>query len=836
MSWRSQTPGAPLVSVSLALNAIPASRPAALELLATAQNANPAIDEALSRVLLTEFADASPPGTALLIRPIFDEVNGLSTDVTSKGAESPRPAQPPAGGLHFLGDLRWSLLYRHPLVLGVIRWGAAKSRAQKDQLESSLSSQALADELEATFGRLLRHELNEFWEMAARVLDTGDVSLLHTMDTLALIVSLSLAVLATEMYQLGPFLARSFIKQLAAIWKFGRIPGEEKLPTDLTRLDDFLVAEVWCQCFWFVAAVEAKLAAGTGTPLILDPPNGFPTMRASAPLCTIPPPSRREINGPTPPDILRLMAPFRAQDLLGWLDPLRIVEPGWEEKRDFMLEKTMGSEAHMALGHMLVQAAYLAAKMSEFSLWLRDVAGLRILDVVIASELNSADGSEMTRDQLAAGAGVPITYLDRLEENEHVAEAIRRRSFLRDCALGLESSIAPEILAGARAADDSFLTSPNITLFVPISTVLRQLVMVMDTPEPFQDLSADSGSVADDKGRLSTDEDGEPEPLLRIWFHSAAFSETTKSASITATTLRAVLDRWPKEILRDDLVAGQFGIAAIFTIWFYLLVLQRFRWLVSKASSSLLEHAYELYTGIQSEVAMCLDLLEITGKPHLLSARTIFQSIMDGSRTTLSKAEVQILRLARGKKRCRHGADASTGGNCWRCMMEQRTRRTSIASIGGEDDPLAQIPVRTLTSLSGAGNMAGPSEVVSDDESGGDESSWVESLAGDESTIESLPQLYAITAVQLSDDLRPRRVTFRDTVDVFETYSIEEYPGRSNLYNDEPEDAGAKAEAKLAAEVTSRALGEMLRQRGHEANELPNLLPLWGKQDDDSDE
>jgi hypothetical protein len=284
------------------------------------------------------------------------------------------------------------------------------------------------------------------------------------------------------------------------------------------------------------------------------------------------------------------------------------------------------------------------------------------------------------------------------------------------------------------------------------------------------------------------------------------------------------LDGWPSKVLQQDLFVGKFGPAAISATWFYLLVLRRFRWLVSNASRTLLTGAYDLYTAIQAELATCLEFLAATEKPNLLFARTMLQSIMDGSRSTLSKSDVMMLRLMRGSlQRCRHGKEASlSDGTCWDCLMLHRNIRGSIGGIGGEDEPLAQIPLRTLTPVSRGS------------------SGTTLSLSGSSRDLGSLllrprmPLKSALRKSLVGPSKQPRSansgpVSFRNAVDVFETYSIEDYPSRSiSFEEDDFEDSEKKTEARLASEDTSLALGEMLRQRGLGVSHvMPDLRGHW---------
>jgi hypothetical protein len=69
-------------------------------------------------------------------------------------------------------------------------------------------------------------------------------------------------------------------------------------------------------------------------------------------------------------------------------------------------------------------------------------------------------------------------------------------------------------------------------------------------------------------------------------------------------------------------------------------------------------------------------------------------------------------------------------------------------------------------------------------------------------------------------------VSFSDVVVVRETYSQDEYPGRSRLATDTSEDKDQALRVKTEVEETSRVLGLMMR-RGVALTEMPDLKKNW---------
>jgi len=178
----------------------------------------------------------------------------------------------------------------------------------------------------------------------------------------------------------------------------------------------------------------------------MDILNHFPTVPAGSPTVPdLPPPSKRNVNTPTPPDLLTQMLSARREvDAFAWLDPLREQDPEYQKATPLRIAKTLGNIQKMALGAITIPVVFLRIKLSEYTIWLKSHAGLRLLDVVMAEEmLDWSQGLDwvavaQVRAQLANAAGIPKTYMDKLASNEHLPEAWRRRRFIRDAALTME--------------------------------------------------------------------------------------------------------------------------------------------------------------------------------------------------------------------------------------------------------------------------------------------------------------------------------------------------------------------------------------------------------------
>lgn len=807
-----------------------------------------------NNAFLRTFADAIPPGSAMLVRKAFEEVHGL---VGTGGENRPR-RNPPI----FRGDPRWPILYRHPLVVAVFQWAGAGIILQKPaqmrpnlNLERGTELAALFEDLESHMGLLLKRKLDAYWAKATRVLQTGDTSSLHDMESLSLSLSLTLAVLAADKELARPALALSFIKHLSGIWQFAGIPGEEGLQVDISRMDDFLFAQIHICSFWFVTTVNLALAAATNSPPVYDPVLDHPSLPSGAPivpLISLPAPSEREPNGPTPAWLLARMIPLRAREQLGWMDPLRPARFDWDQITATMLKRCISGVGEGGLGHLVVPCVYLGARTSDYRTWLRNEAGLRLLDVLMAEELLRRDGDgddslpgltePEGRKRLAKEAGLPRRYLERLSNNSFIAEAVRRRRFLRDAAGKIEAALPAAILDAARAGEVSgVLSGPEYTLLVPFLAAMRQMIMVMDSPEPFEDLGPREGDISPrDNGHGSNsgssdqdDEDDEPEPLMRIWFNSATFGEAANSAAIISRTLRSVLDHWPRVILTVNLLAGPFSVSAIHAAWMHLLVLRRFRWLLGEASEAELAGALDLYNLIRAEIETCLELLDATGKPHFASTRTTLQGVLNGTRNSLSRSELQMLRLAKGSSRkCPHGID-SGAGTCWSCTVESETsRRPSVTGLSGIDEPLvAKIPLIKAPKIDRRSSDSTISQ-SSLDSSSSISSSTVGRPTPTLPCVSSFGEIATVIAIvpaleAAADEVQAKkRVRFADEIEIWETHHNEDYPARSQHAPDEPEDIARMERLKAEAEEKSKALGIMLLQRG--ANiVLPDLRSMW---------
>jgi hypothetical protein len=768
---------------------------------------------ALKRRLLVEFTNSLPPASAIIIHEAFDEVH----EEFLKGPDKQEARR--VG--HRSRDPRWDALYSDPLIIAACQWGGAvrmlklAEQGQRNSENDLLPTVSLVDTLEARSFRLLRKALQDYWTRVAAGLEP--TSALHSIETLALTVSLTLMIWTSDKLLNKPAVVRSLLKQLEAVWKHCRIPGENGRPVDISLLDDFLLVQISISCFWLVNATDLIIAAATSTPEIFDLVADFPSVPAGSPLIpllSLEPPSRREMNGPTPPKLLSRFMTFTCSDLLGWLDPLFPLQPGWESTRDLVLERTVTGVAESGFGLFLFLVLYLGARTSDYIRLLRDVAGFRVLDVLMFEETIGAD-------RATALDKVSMSYLDWLPGNQHMPEAIRRRRFFEDAITRIEGALPPKMAEAARKGEISGLSPP----LVPALMAMRQLIMLTNMPEPFQDLYAEAP-----KDDSSDDDEDAPSPLMRVYFQSDCFAKAVGAGNVITKTLRGALDLWPVTMLRREHFGAQLGACAIYACWLHLLVLQRLRWLLGYVSETDRAGALDLYNNIHADIATCLEFLEVVGKPDLLSARTMLQSVLDGSRTAFTKAEVQMLKLVRGMtpRRCRHGNTHAGGGTCFLCIVDQQRRTSerdndvdSVLDPGSEDDQM----VRAFHSL-GLVENSGSSTVLPDaflTRAASDHSYFLQQPNDARTTEGNRMALKSALSHSKAPGRKPRlRVSFSDEVTVRETYSREEYPGRSLVASDGSGDKGQALQARMEAEERSRQLGLMMR-RGASLKEMPNL-------------
>ncbi|KAI9002634.1 hypothetical protein DFJ74DRAFT_760379 [Hyaloraphidium curvatum] len=693
--------------------------------------------------LLQAFLAAVPPDSPALHRPSFREAHGVA-DADEPDWRDAKGAPFEAGG----GDPRWRAYYRHPAFRAAVHWVGAEALLHvfpaTQEGFAAVPLGQLRTKADAQLQKLLDAGLDAFWAAPPEELSSP--------EHLALQVALLVRIVYIGVQ------ARGTLSKLLDMWRRCGVPGDEDHPAPPDEaLDEWLFRQQFVNIFWVAMSFDGWFALDQGDQRLADPLRDFPTAPFPFParlLSTIPGPGHRPPDAQLPPHLRARIPSFDCTGYLGWLDPLRPVHD--PAAREAALEACVSRLDEAGDTHLAGLIVYLHFKTAEFGNWLKD-AGLNVVELLCAEDALQRPG-ERADPAIAAAVSHPL-----------LTEAVRRRTYLRRALAAIESSLPPALADAARDADAAAFDAAADALAMPqlsrqqllgYLTLLRLNAMLLSSPAPFADLE---GPEPDGPG--SPDDS----PLIHLWSLTPAFADAARSAMAISGAARMLLSRGAAEVARDPFVHAACH-SATAASWMHLLVLRRFRWMVARAPEHEQARALQLYEGLSADVRSCLDLLDASGRDGHRRVRLLLLALLEGDRTRLSPADVQMMRLASQTARnCPHGTPWGGEGQCWACAAEQ------------------------------------PREGDRDESS----SEWGSVLSA-------------------AEGRRARRVRFADEVEECETYSKEEYPARSMLAPDLPEDAEMYANAARAeALIRDTALASMLGARGVDVGQLPNLRAYW---------
>lgn len=780
------------------------------------------LDPKLQRALLNAFVEVIPTGTSALDKESFLEILD-SNNLPQRGKTA-------EGFSSSSYDRRWQELYTHPVLIACGLWFGARALLDRGSNEGAADMPTAADlgrlipKLETRFVRILRHELARFWAEASprknlkSSTKKSSPESLHTLENLALLFTLggTVSFLVLQMARLDA--ARVLSKHIVAMLRCTRIPGEIGIQTPKHQgIDDVLIEEHWRDVFWTTVAMESLLAATSGTKLAFDPVREFPTVPLSLPAMTladIPPPSKREINGPIPDEILNY-PPFRCRDYLGYLDPAGALPPEMES-RESALRRSFGDYRGGGppfIGFVMFFALY---QVSAFLVWLKEEAHISMLGVLAAEELvqeairppevqrvgtdesASSGGTLVAESPPPAMGSLPRQVLRTiLLRKPLLKEAIRRRNFLWDAISLIEEALPQPLVKASENSDYDTLAAmlaplpgDSAQLVFGILAMLRQLLMMLVSPEPFADLlegqdgdGKEAATDLDDDSTISslapTDHPDVESTMLHFWFSSPSFFDASRNAIIISANLKMLSTRFASRELDGNYLLFMCACtSATHAAWLHLLILRRYAALVSTSSAEEQSGAVQLYAELRSDIEACLEFLDASGQPQYAHAASLLRGILEGQAVKLTEDDLETLRIAqKGARFCEHVEGATDDGSvCYLCQSERsKGKKTGLDKEGRPiRDPLAQLP-----------------------------------------------------EYQLGERLK-KSVKFSEEVSEHETYTKEEYPARSMRAVDSPimgfneERNIAEGEVKTAGEkglessgpMNVTTLGFMLQQRG----------------------
>ncbi|KAI9011628.1 hypothetical protein DFJ74DRAFT_734808 [Hyaloraphidium curvatum] len=743
-------------------------------------------------------------------------------------------------------DLRWKALYGGALHDALVNWIGARALRRAGvtaegglRLSDVLDNEEAEEAIDARFEQLLSSEMDRLKERAARAGPEELQALSWDPATVALVQALLGGEFYTDLKE-GGRPTSSYAEDLHAVWMAVGVPGSRGPLPEADGLDSLLLQQLAVSALWVQVFFEIWLANNSGTPPAHDYASTFfnvPAMLPPVLVASIPPPSQREPNGPIPSDLPLRRPAFTLGEWSAFLDPSSAA-PLAPATRRAILSGCITDLAAAGDAQLVGTLVLAALRVGEFAAWLK-ARGMSVLGVVVAEELLSRGGDPLAAvaaDRSGCGAEVARTL-----GNSELPEAVRRRAAFRDALLEIEAALPPQIAAAYASGDfDAFsaavaplgLKEVQVQNLLSYLTMLRLVMMLVGSPEPFSDLAPKDATeqAQGEKGaglerppsELSSDasdgvdasdgsdaSDSDPaDALVRLWISTPPFSQASRDAVLISRAVRTLLSRFSADALRANILAPVACFSATHAAWFNLLVLKQFRWMLARASPAAQAGALDVFNGLVSDVEACMDLLEASGWRQHADVRLLLRGILEGEGTALTRADVQMLRSASVvASYCPH-AGGGAEGRCWVCAADASRRRSSLVEAGPAS------PVSPVT----------PVNDFRQDEGEDDGEDAETALAVVELSLSGL----ARTGSDSTDGGRTgKRVRFVPLVRVHETYSKEEgYPSRT-MHAPDVGEGGAEGKGGITAYVDAgmASLEVLLKQRGSAG--LPNLKAYW---------
>ncbi|KAI9014298.1 hypothetical protein DFJ74DRAFT_288791 [Hyaloraphidium curvatum] len=766
----------------------PVAAPAAMGAPAAPPGADSGAElpRAVSDGLLAEFFRAVPRGATSLHRETFWEVRNAS-------AEAP-----------FAGDARWIDLYAAEVLVATLEWFGAVtlerdvSTGTRDAPEwlGQRTPGQLAADAEARCQALLAEEIRAFHAAAA-----GRSALPMTVRTLALLQALGLAAAAMSLVSAGSAAMRTLLENTAAV-----LHHSAAFPGALVGNPPDALLEDWLLSQYLVDAVHTSMlytsfhALATGEAAACDFARAFPDLRLRVSLqllTSVAPASQRVPGTPTPAAYAAIFSDVSVGDAYGWIDP-EWDPPAYPARTEAVLASTMSGLLTSGYGSLTQMAFFFEYHASRFASWLAD-RGLRVVDLALADgpPAPAFDGQEAVLEHMRGVLAHP-----------DLPEALRRRDHLRGAIAEVEAHL-PVLLGQPPDARPSRIPDAVKNLprdyLIPLGMigVLQYVALQLISPDPFAEFRQGAPRDPGIPAELN-------EHLLTAWLASPAFAETCSRALAVAELARTAVGSFPAESVVGNVFLKPLDRAAVQAAGHCVLVLRRLTTAFAHATEHEYARAAALHTALLSDARACLDFMALARRSELEPVRLVIEGLLAGDDIRLSRRDAQMLALAaKAVSRCPHGEGGASGGSCWICASRDSSERRASRDAGqGDEDgegagheALAAVPSFALVALAGASSelsSARTSSRVSPAGAGGSKAPMT------------------------------RRVRFNQLVEVYQTYSPEDYPARSNAA-DGPDEEGQGWDSAVPAPVPAArsdfTLSALLQQRG----DMPDLKRYWAR-------
>lgn len=492
---------------------------------------------------------------------------------------------------------------------------------------------------------------------------------------------------------------RAWFMDLFDLMRLTRIPGEYGFakPKDY---GSWMLRELWVRLFTVAISGELTMAAAGGKMVpAVDAAKEFPMVPFPIPdsLFNSLPAWKRTPDSPPKVDYLLSQAPrFTCGELLSWVDPtVAAADSLTAEKRHEILKEVMGdlSEKRAVLGMILVMAAF--RRLEEFVKWLRSVAGLRKLDLVIA-ETVANDLDIVTT--LIADSQVTAEYFANLFSNPQFDDALSRMRHFKQVFEIMQLHLPSDVVAAWYGEDfegvlaSILRTDPNnsgaATNVVQRLKTLASLAffelgqMILVSPEPFSEFlqpissppsvnktspppaakqSPGSSTVSDSSSSnervaalslLLSDED-----LLSVWFSSPPFVDSIRRASLISRMLFEIQQRSTPELLHRQMGTTTLIYSAIYAAWLQLLTLRRIQAVVAGSATVVPSpETKALCANLVVQIEQCLAFLDKSGRPQARQARMVIAKLLavsslasssDGRKSELDPEEFELVMMTK---------------------------------------------------------------------------------------------------------------------------------------------------------------------------------------------
>lgn len=524
----------------------------------------------------------------------------------------------------------------------------------------------LSDMLERRMKRLVREGIERVNADATRfgdALNAEDTyALLQTPENLALQYALFMASLFGFMPLGRMETVHEWYRSLFSLWRLTRIPGEAgcRPPTDYSS---WMLREHWLRLFAASCAAYFSMAAGSRLSADIDPATEFPTVPFPIPdtlFNSLPVWKLKPDSAPALRYLFSQAPQFTCAKLLAWLDP-STGDTLTPLQRHEVLNAVLGSDSKERVMLLITLVSAALFRLDDFSRWLRNVAGLRKLDVLLAEVLLTAPEGLQA---FMAASDVPQVYFVKLLVHPYLDEALARVKYLNDVFEIMRLHLPASVLSALYNEDfnaliasifpDSRVADGGVAAVIERLKTVASLSffelghMILASPEPFADLFPDKqgrslastsahgrGNDATDQHEIATSSiaalssELADDEILSVWFSTNAFLRANQHAIIISQMMQELHQRLAKEQLQRQIGVTLLTYSAIYAAWLQLLSLRRIHTVAATSPLATSSDATKsLCDDLTEHIGHCLAFLDKSGRPQAREAAAVIRGLL----------------------------------------------------------------------------------------------------------------------------------------------------------------------------------------------------------------